>query len=283
MICAPGACRKEVTIMRRLCSSFVLTLVLVTAGMGVAHAQFEVFDPLVTAKEAVIAGIHDVLTHVLDDERALFLRMATRLSALTDLAKYVLQEAPAWRIHLFMGEEFLYANPYNAALNYGDGSGTAYEAVARPRQTPGPEVDRLAADAPEAYTAIRAALATLDLADSAIIAGTDQTGQLRYNGRKEGDAIVALETDVVDPASDQSATAVLDKISGASLISTRQQQARIQFATAIVEQLLVDNKRDRDTETTAMNMQFGRLRNGAAASTAVVSGAADDLRAWRLP
>jgi hypothetical protein len=113
-----------------------------------------------------------------------------------------------------MGEEFLYANPYNAALNYGDGSGAAYEAVARPRQTPGPEVDRLAADAPQAYTAIRTALATLDLADSAIIAGTDQTGQLRYNGRKEGDAIVALETDVVDPASDQSATAVLDKISG---------------------------------------------------------------------
>jgi hypothetical protein len=271
------------TTMRRLCSYVVLTVILIAAGVRVAHAQFEVFDPLVTAKETVIAGIHGVLTRVFGDEQALFQRMATRLSALTDLAKYVLPEAPAWRIHLFMGEEFLYANPYNAALNYGDGSGAAYEAVARPRQTPGPEVDRLAAEAPDAYTAIRTALATLDLADSVIIASTDQTGQLRYNGRKEGDAIVTLETDVVDPASDQSATAILDKISGSSLIGTRQQQARIQFATAIVEQLLVDNKRDRDTETTVMNMQFGRLRTGASASAAVVSGAADDLRAWRLP
>ena len=25
-----------------------------------------------------------------------------------------------WRIHVFLGEQFLYANPYNAALNYGD-------------------------------------------------------------------------------------------------------------------------------------------------------------------
>ena len=40
-------------------------------------------------------------------------------------------------------------------------------------------------------------------------------------------------------------------------------QARMQFLTAIVEQLLVDNKRARDTEAAAMNMQLGRLRRWA--------------------
>ena len=74
-------------------------------------------------------------------------------------------------------------------------------------------------------------------------------------------------------------TAVLDKLSGAVLLETRNRDARMQFLTAIVEQLLVDNKRARDTEAAVMNMQLGRLRDGRAAGASLVSGAADDLRA----
>ena len=107
-----------------------------------------------------------------------------------------------------------------------------------------------------ALDAIRAQLATLDLADSTIVSGTDQDGQLRYNGRKELDAIEALQADVIDPSDDQSTAAVLDKVSGAGLIRARQQQARIQFLAAIVEQMVVDNKRSRDTEAAVMNMRL---------------------------
>ena len=53
--------------------------------------------------------------------------------------------------------------------------------------------------------------------------------------------------------------------------------------TAIVEQLLVDNKRDRDTEAAVMNMQFGRLRFGPAANAAIIAGAGADLRTWQQP
>ena len=42
--------------------------------------------------------------------------------------------------------------------------------------------------------------ATLDAADSTMIAGTDQTGLLRYNGRQELAAIDALEGDTLDPS-----------------------------------------------------------------------------------
>ena len=134
-----------------------------------------------------------------------------------------------------------------------------------------------------ALDAIASELATLDMADSTIIAGTDQTGQLRYNGRREQDAIIALEADVIDPSPSQSATAVLDKISGAGLIRARQQQARLQVLTGIVEQLLIDNKRSRDTETAVMNMQLNRLRDGRAANAALLAGAGDALRSWKQP
>src|SRR5439155_25638251 len=129
-------------------------------------------------------------------------------------------------------------------------------------------------DAPDVGAFLAAALATLDLADSTIMTGTDQNGRLRAGGKREMRAVDALERDVVDPSSAQSATAVVDKISAAVLLENRNRQARMQFLTAIVEQLLVDNKRSRDTETAVMNMQLGRLRDGRAANTRLLAGSA---------
>jgi hypothetical protein len=92
-----------------------------------------------------------------------------------------------------------------------------------------------------------------------------------------------LERHVIDPSDEQSTTAVLDKISGAVLVETRQKQTRLQLLAAVAEQLLVENKRSRDTETGVMNMQLGRLRDGRAANTSLLSGASADLRGWRQP
>ena len=269
--------------MRRRQTPLLVALALLSAGVAYVGAQFVVSDPWTTGQDTTIAIFKDLLLQVLTNESDQLRQMAKRLSAWTSLIPFWLPDAPAWRIHVFFGDQFLYANPYTAALNYGDPGGTAYEGVARDRQQPGAELTALAASAPDAYAAVVSALATLDLADSTIIAGTDQTGQLRFNGRQESDAIDALDADVIDPSSDQSATAVLDKISGAELLAARQRQARLQFLTAMVEQLLVDNKRDRDTEAAVMNMQFGRLRSGSAGSQSLIAGAADDLRAWRQP
>jgi hypothetical protein len=254
-------------------------------GAGLARAQLVITDPAVTLREAVIGVLKRQLLDTLTQEADRIRRMATRLSASTNLDKYALSEMeiPMWRIHVFWGDEFLYANPYNAALNYGDATSTAYEQVARPRQAPGLELTQLAELTPGADAAVVAELATLDAADSTLIAGTDQTGLLRYNGRRELAAIEALEGDALDPSDTQSATAVLDKISGAALIRARQQQARVQFLAAIVEQLLVDNKRSRDTEAATMNMHLERLRWGQVANASVVAGAAAELRAWRQP
>ena len=88
---------------------------------------------------------------------------------------------------------------------------------------------------------------------------------------------------MIDPSNEQSATAVLDKISGAVLIGARQRQARTQLLAGVVEQLLVDSKRARDTDTAAMNMQLVTWRDARAANEAFVAGTGDALRTWRQP
>lgn len=270
---------------RRMILVCAAVVVVLSLGAGLARAQLVIFDPAVVFRNTAIAALKDVLLDTLFNEADRLRQMAKRLSASTNLAKYLItdDDTPKWRIHPFQFEKFLYANGYNAALNYGDGTGTAYEEVARSRTTPGAELAALVDTAPDAEAALIAELATLDAADSSLIAGTNQTGLLRYNGRRELAAIEALQDDALDPSPDQSATAVLDKISGAALIRAQQQQARMQFLAAIVEQLLVDNKRDRDTEAAAMNMQLERLRWGSAANRSLVAGSADVLRTWRQP
>jgi len=196
----------------------VLGLLILT---GIARAQEVIFDPANTLRNAVTAGLKDEMVNVLLDEVDQLERMARRLSALTDLRKYATEEIPEWRIHLFQFEQFLFANSFNAALNYGDGAGAAFDEVARQR-LPRPDVDAVLALADaRAADAVRRQLATLDLADSAIIIGTDQTGQLRFNGRKEHEAIDRLQDDVIDGSDDRSTAAVLDAISGADLIRGR--------------------------------------------------------------
>ena len=82
---------------------------------------------------------------------------------------------------------------------------------------------------PAARRALTAQLATLDVAAAAVIAATHDTGQLRYNGRRELLAIEGLDQDVTNGTLEQSTTAVLDKISGSVLIGARQRQARTQL------------------------------------------------------
>lgn len=264
-------------------SRIVTAIVAVVLSLGLSSAwAFVITDPLTTARNAMTAMLKDQILDALMQQGERLRKMATRLSELTNLNKYVVPDVPRWRVYRFQNLN-LYANSYADALNYGDPEGTAYAEVARSRSLPGSELAALAERAPAAAAAIAAQLATLDLADSTIIVGTDQNGQLRPHGKREMRAIDALERDVVDPSHSQSATAVLDKISAAVLIETRQKQSRLQFLSALVEQLVVDNKRTRDTEAAVMNMQLRRLSNDAGEGGGLLSGAGNDLRAWRQP
>lgn len=242
------------------------------------NAQISVYDPANTARNSISAGLEQFLLETERLQHAKLTDMARRLSAFADLRRFLLLDVPRWRTH---GGDFLYANGINDALIFGDPLGAAYLAVSHPVVNARPLLGRLS---PAAQRIFASRLATLEAADAAEIAGINDTGSLRLNGRKqELPAIDALEAQVIDPDSEQSSTAILDKISGAILIGARQRQARSQLLAAFVEQLLIDSKRERDVDATAMNMQLVTWRDGRAANAAFVAGTGDALRTWRQP
>ena len=263
------------SLMRHRVIASLIVVAVCAAGVTSAWA-FVVSDAATTARNAITAVLKSHTVETLTAHYERLQRMAMRLSALTDLQKYVLANPPTWQI----SDE---ADGLLAALNRGDPTGIEYERIARARQLADPELGRLD---PAARDAIERALATLDLADSAFIAAVHQTGVLRERDARERQAIDQLEADGLDPSPQHATTAVLDTISGAALIEAHQKQARLQFLTALMEQLLVDNKRARDTEVATLNMQLNRLRMRGDADEvgdALVTGAADDLRTWRQP
>ncbi len=180
----------------------VLTIVLSGMSLSVATAFVVVVtDPLTTAKNAAIAVLKEQIMDVLTDQATSLRRMAKRLSLLTDLKKYAVPDAPRWRTRR-IDDPLAATEAYMSALNAGDHRGLGYEAVTNTRVTPGTELSGLVDTAPAGHSAIRSALATLDLADATIIAGTNQTGQIRGSRRVELNAIAALEADVVEPVVD---------------------------------------------------------------------------------
>ena len=259
----------------------VCALALILVGCIAIEAQTVVFDPAVTLRNTVTALAKAYLVDLQQQERRQLDRMSRRLSLFTDLAKYTLPEPPRWRIHNFNDPEaVLFAREYHAALNYGDASGNAYLGVSVPLMD---AAGVLGEGDVTALHDLAARLATINVADATAIAATNDTGHVRYNGRREQAAIDELDADVRDPSQEQSATAVIEKLSGSALIAARQRQARAALLVGIVEQLLVDSKRSRDTEASVMNMQLTTWRSGRAASDAFVAGTGDALRSWRQP
>ncbi|MDH4067242.1 MAG: hypothetical protein OEW19_22805, partial [Acidobacteriota bacterium] len=104
-----------------------------------------------------------------------------------------------------------------------------------------------------------------------------------YNGLVQN-AVDFLESDVLNGLLRfHEMTAILDKIAAGELLGRRQDTATNQLLSHSLEQLLARSKRLRDTETANMNMRLYGVLDGRAASTAVVDGAANDLRSWRQP
>jgi len=116
------------------------------------------------------------------------------------------------------------------------------------------------------------------------VIGAHQVALIRGYSQQLQDAVQALERDVTNPRPEyHQVTAVLDKVAAGELIARRQDLATNQLLSHALEQLLVRGKRTRDTETANMNMRLLGMRDGRAAGSSVVKGAADDLRTWRQP
>ncbi|MGE3960042.1 MAG: hypothetical protein AB7H96_25255 [Vicinamibacterales bacterium] len=198
---------------RQTVRTALLVLAVAFSAARPASAQFAVFDAATTARNRTTAALKELLYRLQIQEHDKLLLMARRLSALTSLRRFALTDVPRWRVHGSV--DFPFVQSYLDTLNFGDRSGAAYLALVE-RLAQSPRLGRLS---PAARRSVVSRLATIDLADAVVIAGSNGTGQLRNAGRRlEIDAIDALERDVIDPSIEQSTTAVLDKISGAALI-----------------------------------------------------------------
>jgi hypothetical protein len=259
--------------------TLLLGLLVALAARTASGFALVVSDVPVTLRNAITATVKEYLVHLQQEQRLRLEQMARRLSAFARLDRFAVPDPPRWRTR--RPDEFLYDGEYNAALTFGDPTGSAYLNLTHPVLSAEQVLNGRPA---AARAALQARLATLNVSDAAASAATNDTGRLRMNGRKyELQAINALEATVIDPSDQQSATAVLDKISGAALIGAHQRQARTQLLAGVVEQLLVDSKRARDSEAAALNMQLTTLRSSRAADAAFVAGTGEALRTWRQP
>ena len=255
---------------------FTIVVLLIGSVSVPVSAQWVVFDAATTARNSITAVVKQYLLETQREQHERIRQMAERLSAFTDLRKYVVAVPPDWR--RVNPRTPMYAAALDHALTVGDTTGAAYLGLVH-------SVSAVSQSwAPGRIEAFTTRLATVDVADAINVASADTIGTIRATGQsRESAAIDTLEAYVVDPSSTQSATAVLDKVNGAVLIGTRQRQARIRLLTGVVEQLLVENKRARDTEAATINMQVGTWREAATANHAFRAGASDALRNWRQP
>jgi hypothetical protein len=254
---------------------FTVVVVLVGSVSVPASAQWVVLDAATTARNSVTASVKEYLVDTQQRQHERIRQMARRLSAVTDLRKYVIPGPPDWR--RVNPRTPMYAAAMDRALTAGD-IGAAYLDLVHPVPAVSPSWKH------GRMKSFTNRLATVDVADAVNIAAADTVGVVRATGLdRESAAISTLEAYVVDPSSAHSATAVLDKISGGVLIGARQRQSRIQLLTGVVEQLLVENKRVRDTEAANINMQLSTWHEAARANHAFRTGTGDALRTWRQP
>jgi len=116
----------------RMTRGLLWAFALVLLAVWPVRAQYVVFDPAVTLRNSINAGLQELLFNVQRQQRRQIRRMARRLSFFTNLDKYALMDTPEWRIHDFFTDAVLFARDYHAALTYGDRSGSAYVGVTTP-------------------------------------------------------------------------------------------------------------------------------------------------------
>jgi hypothetical protein len=233
-----------------------------------AQAQFVVFDPAVYGQ-----AVSEVLNVI--RQYNLMLQQARRLPV--DIANRYRALSPAWPLHDLTS--WLYAQPILNALNAGNASGSQYRQVADLLDIPS---DILARMPPELRRRLGTAYATIEMADSVAARGVDQAGTVRANGRLILQTIQLMDTDA--SALDDSfhtQTALLNKINTASVLGLRIGAQSNQFLMDTLEQLLVDNKRKRDTEAKAMDATINQWRYGLAYGSDLFRNTAANLDSWR--
>ena len=255
--------------MRLRTRCLVVVLVLVGLCPRSANAQWIVHDP---------ANLAQAVTtfQQLVQQYALALQQTRRLPV-NLAARYRVPGLP-WLSHGMAAD---YASPLLDALNRGDVGGAKYLQTVAALD---PIRNVLAHVPADLQTRLGTAYATIELADRIARTAVHQAGVVRTNGATVLQTIQALEDDAVS-GDDRfhSQAALLNKINGASVLGLRIAAETHQSLVGVVEQLVVSNKRQRDTEAKLMDAQLHQWRFGRAYGEDLVSRTAGALDGWRQP
>jgi hypothetical protein len=254
--------------------SLCALVLVVLATAAEARAQLVVVDPGNLVQATLIAE------RTLREYEAVWEQYQTILRMAQSLGNMERYRLPAMPVTRHDPSRWLYGASWLQGLNSGDLRGLLYRQTARPLVPPGSVLESLPQSARKA---VETAYATIEITDAvAQIAGNQVALTRGYSGPLQH-AIASLQDDVLNPASRyHEMTAILDKVAAGELLARRQDNATNQLLSHVLEQLLVRGKRLRDTETAAMNMRLGNLRDRQAGAN-LTSGAAADLRSWRQP
>jgi hypothetical protein len=247
------------------------SLVLVAAVLlapATAHAQFTVFDP--TNHAQAILRLQQ-----LQQMYTLAMQQARQLPAA--LHRYSTTVVP-WVPHDISTVQIA---AYLDALNRGDPRGQQYRTSVEPLALIQLALNR----APQSLRSrLSNAYGTIEMADSVAALGVDGAGKTRAHAQTVLNAIRALETDTLSPRADyHSQVALLDKLTGAAELGLRLQERSGQLTAHALEQLLVENKRKRETEAALMNARIHQWQHGIAYGAGLTQHTAQRLDAWRQP
>ena len=240
---------------------------------GPAAAQWQVTDSANIAQQSITARIKETILAINDRTNQVLSVMAKRLHQLQDMRQYAIAKAIGW-----LDVPLSYVEtPLGLASDFMHALQTGELLVDSIREF---DFDPRHLD----HGPLESAIVSLDLAGSVLNSGMSAAGRIRGNGRSEDEGIARLERDVTGQGSG-SATEALDTLTGAALIRARQNESRMQLATVLVETLLVENTRERQTEAGAMRMRMGLLEYHQRAHDGRddTQTWATDLRTWRQP
>jgi len=131
---------------------------------------------------------------------------------------------------------------------------------------------------------VKTSYATIELTDGANLAAMQALGEQRANAAAVEGAIQSLEADSlsVDPLMNTE-IAVLNKINAAGIINIRDTQDTNKLLVAMAEHQIIEAKRTRDAEASAINNHIQFMAQSQSVMAAQAADASSAMLNWRMP
>ena len=168
-----------------------------------------------------------------------------------------------------------------AAINTGNDVPGGYQQAIQPLNAYGAALGNVPADQ---VARVKTSYATVELTDGANQSGMDLVGRLRANAPDVETSIQNLEADSLSTDPDlNTEVSVLNKINAANLIALRNSQDTNQLLVTLAEQQIIEAKRKRDAEATAINSHILFMTQEQAVLHAQAGDPSARMLAYRMP